>query len=146
MNEQNNNRSVAMRAERDVDNIFYSVRKEMGYDGPKYRTAKEIWLEGAKRTAKFFSEISCDPTIDEEYFAAVGKELSHISRITNQIFANSPSYIKKDIENNVVSANKTATENFFKKKKLYERLRRAEKNKKVLFAKKRADEVQYAYI
>lgn len=146
MNEQTNNRTVAMRAERDVDNIFYAVREEMGYDGPKYKTAKDIWLEGAKRTAKFFSEISRDTKTDEKYFAAVGNELSHISRITKQIFANSPSHIKEDIEDNVISANKTATENFFKKKKLYERLRRAENNKKALFAKKRADEVQYAYI
>ena len=146
MNEQNNNRSVAMRAERDVDNIFYAVRKEMGYDGPKYRTAKEIWLEGAKRTAKFFSEISRYPTIDEEYFAAVGKELTHISRITNQIFANSPSYIKKDIENNVTSAKKNAIDNFFKSKKLYGHLARAKDKKKILFAKKRENEAVAQYI
>ena len=152
MNEQTNNRTVAMRAERDVDNIFYAVREEMGYDGPKYKTANEIWLEGAKRTARFFSEISRDSKTDEKYFAAVGNELSHIIRITKESFKKPSAEQNKEsatpVEDKKESApmEKTATAEFFGKKENVERLSKKEHNNRIIFAKKRADEVQYAYI
>ena len=151
MNKQIDNNSVAMRAERDVDNIFYAVREEMGYDGPKYKTAQEIWLEGAKRTARFFSEISRDSKTDEKYFAAVGNELSHIIRITKESFKKPSAEQNKEsatpIEDKKESApmEKTATAEFFGKKENVERLSKTEHNNRIIFALKENEKAVAQY-
>jgi len=86
MNEQNDDRTVAMRAEMDVDNIFYMVRNEKGHSGPKYEKAKDIWMEGAERANLLYLELLHDPRVDKEYLAAIEKEMSHTNRITKQSF------------------------------------------------------------
>jgi len=86
MNEQNDDRTVAMRAEMDVDNIFYMVRNEKGHSGPKYEKAKDIWMEGAERANLLYLELLHDPRVDKEYLAAIEKEMSHTNRITEQSF------------------------------------------------------------
>ena len=119
MNEQNDNRATAMRAENTIRKIFDVVRNEKEYRGPKYKNPKDIWMEGALRATLLYLELLHDTEVDKEYLAAIENEISHINRITKEFFKETP-YVSEGYGKNITasSVGKTVSEGSSKNAKL----------------------------
>ena len=132
MNEQNDDRATAMRAEIDVNNIFYAVQEEMENGQRKYTEAIEIWKEGTKRTKEFYQEALRSPETDKEYLDAIRMELIRIHKMKEEFFKKKSHRTRKQNKKNAVPlVEKTATEQFFGKEENCEYLSKKRKANKI---------------